>query len=501
MTYLTRRDGRYQYRRRFPADVAAVVGRTEFRKALGTADRKHAMQQAHRLSVEFDRICSEALAEHATEAPVAVAGEAAGYTPPIPYRPMPTKAEAILSAMQEAAQSIARDALESQAKPGWQREFEWRKRMAQAHIDGLMPGEVAIHPAVAAVALESLEAVERGDLQAIRSTLEAERQAPATEQPAAPLPAGVVQAQEFQSALGDYCSRVSPGRAKIIRSLCAQVLEWPATQAEQVQRIMLFCEAKLAAGGKETSVHTQAAGLITVLRELPGWELVKLPRNNATARAVRSGSGMQRDARPPMPLSVLRQMLEVMQDEAAPEDYAAFRLLALYGLRPSELLQEPAGALAEREDVLGGKALVFKAALSGGKNSSARRDLAVHPDDMRLFQRVLKACPLTEGADKVQRDQLLRRRIKSLQGKVQRRLDALGLPVAVREGLSLYGLRHTCADLLRAVGAEHQELQGILGHAAEGSKATSVYGGRQPLNRQRQILDKVRELIDGNPPA
>ena len=38
MSYLTRRDGRYSYRRRFPADVADVVGRVEYRKALGTAD-------------------------------------------------------------------------------------------------------------------------------------------------------------------------------------------------------------------------------------------------------------------------------------------------------------------------------------------------------------------------------------------------------------------------------------------------------------------------------
>lgn len=497
MSYLTRRDGRYQYRRRFPVEVAAVVGRAEFRKALGTADLKQAKQQAHRLSVEFDRICSEAVAGGLPEAPQTAQEQAlpagAGVAQPQPKEP----AEAILAAMQHAAKVIARDALELQGQPRWKQELEWRKQALRAHLQGQMPAQVAIAPAVAAAALRSLEAVEQGDVLALQAALGAGLNVPGNDGRPELQPAGLVHADEFQTALDGYCARVTPGRGKIVRSLCAKVLEWPATQEQQVQRIMLYCEAKLAAGGKETAVHTQAAGLITVLRELPGWESAKLPRNSATARVVRSGSGMQRDARPPMPLSVLRQMLDVFKSDAAPEDFAAIRLLALYGLRPSELLQERSEALAEREDVLGKKALVFKAALSGGKNSSARRDLAVHPGDADLFRQVLRACPIPEGADAVRKAQLLRRRVTSLQGKVQRRLDALGLAERERQGLSLYSLRHLCADLLRAVQADHHELQAIMGHASAGSKATSVYGGRQPLERQRQILDKVREHIDG----
>lgn len=62
MSYLSRRDGRYSYRRRFPSDVASLIGRSEYRKALGTADRTEALKLARVLSVEFDRICEEALA-------------------------------------------------------------------------------------------------------------------------------------------------------------------------------------------------------------------------------------------------------------------------------------------------------------------------------------------------------------------------------------------------------------------------------------------------------
>lgn len=341
-------------------------------------------------------------------------------------------------------------------------------------------------------ALRALEALEKGEVPTLGQG-QAEAQEVQEAQSAAQV--GAVQirttAKQFAKALDGYCDRVSTGRAGIMRKLTSQVLRWPSTQAEQVQRILAFAEAKLAAGNKVSTVHTQAAGLITVLRELPGWEEVKLPRNDPTARAVRKGGQLQADARDAMPTATVRKVLAGLDVRGDAVDAAAARLLVRYGLRPLELLQEGPDALAMREDVMGAKELVFYAGLSGAKNSASRRCLPVHADDAALFRMVLAA--RGEATEK-----RARARIQRLSGAVTRQLR--GEPGK----LSLYSLRHTCADLLRAAGATPDEVGGVLGHTARGSKATAVYGGKAPLGRPRELLAKVRELIEqgsGGPSA
>ncbi|MNG29494.1 hypothetical protein D3C84_1149280 [compost metagenome] len=88
----------------------------------------------------------------------------------------------------------------------------------------------------------------------------------------------------------------------------------------------------------------------------------------------------------------------------------------------------------------------------------------------------------------MQRDRRIRQRVRNV-SRVFNRLLGEG------DGLSLYSQRHTCADLLRAVGATAEEVGGVLGHTAAGAKATSIYGGSQPLDRPRELLEKVRVLI------
>jgi len=59
--YLIRRGARYSFRRRYPNDVATVLGKVEFVQAFGTADRREAEKLARQVSVNFDNICEEAL--------------------------------------------------------------------------------------------------------------------------------------------------------------------------------------------------------------------------------------------------------------------------------------------------------------------------------------------------------------------------------------------------------------------------------------------------------
>lgn len=488
MSYLSRREGRYFYRRRFPVDVAAVVGRAEFRQALGTADRQEALKLARRVSVEFDRICTQAL-EGAQKSPLAAAGTTIQRED---RQPQPTTPEAILSQLRGVVEQATRGAIAA-LHPGqrvassWAKELEWRKVALQAIADGQHPGAEQINPLEAKAAIRALEALERGEVPTLGQD-QGEVQDAQETQPAAHVGSlqhgqGRTTAKQFAKALDGYCARVSTGRAGIMQKLTAQVLRWPSTPAEQVQRILAFAEAKLAAGNKVSTVHTQAAGLITVLRELPGWEEVKLPRNDPTAREVRKGGQLQPDARDAIPVVTVRKVLAGLDARGDAVDAAAARLLVRYGLRPIELLQESPDALAERTDVMGGKELVFNAGLSGAKNSASRRCLPVHADDAALFRKVLAA--RGEATEK-----RARARIKRLSNAVARQLR--GEPGK----LSLYSLRHTCADLLRAAGATPDEVGGVLGHTARGSKATAVYGGKAPLGRPRELLAKVRDLLE-----
>lgn len=473
MSYLTRRDGRYSYRRRFPAEVAQIIGRVEYRKALGTADRGEALRLAHFVSVEFDRICSEAL-----ESP-------AGSALPITETTQAQTAAEVLNNLNAVVRTFTVNITERMQSSGWQSELKWRRANLEALANGTVLPGLDIHPVTALAMRKALDDTLAGNPPRFDSApLEpAEKAVPAATSAAA----GTVTEVEFQAVLDDYCEGVGPSRVSKMRSLTRRVLAWPGTQTEQLDRVMLYCAERLDAGGKATSVHGDAAGLVTVLRRVPGWQSIALPKAGAVARAVRSGGGMNVNQRSSIPLE---RMLSIHAEvkRQVPVHHATVVLLARYGLRPGELLQEGPEALGYRVDILGNRELVFKAALSGGKNAASRRDLPVHADDAPLFRAVLLGLGLSADATPVERDRRVRRRVQNASGVFRRLLGG-------EEGLSLYSQRHTLADLLRAVGATTDEVGAILGHTPAGSKATSIYGGSQPLDRPRELLAKVREWI------
>lgn len=475
MSYLSRRDGRYSYRRRFPSDVANLIGRSEYRKALGTADRAEALKLSRVLSVEFDRICEEALAGDASRA-------TEGAPTPTPGQPTATD---VLASLDSVVRTVTLDLVERMQRPGWQAHAETQQIALRAHVQGQMPPGVQMHPMVAKAALNAVERVLAGDPMPVR-----------VERVPVSIPVADTASQDgshtagaFEEVLTEYCTGVGPGRASKVRGLAARILTWPSTADAQLERIMQHCAERLAAGGRASSVHVDAAALVTVLKRLPGWGGLALPKTGTVAKAVRAGAGMGKDQRDPIPLE---QMLEIHKaiKEQVPAHYPAAILLARYGLRPGELLQEGPGALCERVDILGKRELVFRAALSGGKNAASRRDLPVHPDDKPLFKAVLAGLDLAPDCSRAVRNRRIRLRVHHLSRVFRRFLgDA--------PTLTLYSQRHSCADLLRAVGATTEEVGGILGHAPAGSKATSIYGGSQPLDRPRELLAKVREFLPG----
>ncbi|VVO81055.1 hypothetical protein PS900_01815 [Pseudomonas fluorescens] len=474
MSYLARRDGRYSYRRRFPADVAALIGRNEYRKALGTADRSEALRLSHAVSVEFDRICDAALA--------APAEPAHRSTETAAVKTQAQTAAEVLNNLNAVVRGFTLNITERMQSSGWQSELGWRRANLDALANGTVLPGLDIHPVEARAMLRALDDTLAGNPPRF--------DAPAPGGAAAPAAAtagDTVTEAVFQSVLDDYYEGVGPSRVSKIKSLTRRVLAWPSTQAEQLERVMQYCAERLEAGGKATSVHGDAAALITVLRRVPGWQSITLPRAGAVARAVRSGGGMNVNQRDSIPLDRMLNLHTEMKRQV-PVHHSTVVLLARYGLRPGELLQEGPEALGYRVDILGNRELVFKAALSGGKNAAARRDVPVHADDAGMFREVLAGLGLAKDATPVQRDRRIRQRVRNV-SRVFNRLLGEG------DGLSLYSQRHTCADLLRAVGATAEEVGGVLGHTAAGSKATSIYGGSQPLDRPRELLEKVRALI------
>ncbi|EFW81300.1 DUF6538 domain-containing protein [Pseudomonas savastanoi] len=467
MSYITRRDGRYSYRRKFPKSVAAAVGRAEYRKALGTADRSEALKLARAVSVEFDRIC---------EAAVAGLPQSENTASGVPSQ----SAADVLSSLDAVVRSFTLDVVDRMSRSNWRTEVEWRKQALEAHAQGQMPPGVQMHPVTARAALRALDDILEGNLTQFCAPTPGEAVTAVTT-------GDTITEATFQTVLDDYCEGVGPSRVQKMRSLTRRVLVWPSSQSEQLDRVMLYCAERLEAGGKATSVHGDAAGLITVLRRVPGWQSATLPKVGAVARAVRSGGGMNVNQRESIPLE---QMLNVHAEihRQAPVHHSTVLLLARYGLRPGELLQEGPEALGYRVDILGNRELVFKAALTGGKNAASRRDIPVHADDVELFKEVLGGLDLASDATPVQRDKRIRQRVQNVSRIFSRLLGH-------QEGLSLYSQRHTLADLLREVGATPDEVGGILGHTATGSKATSIYGGKQSLSRPRELLAKVREHI------
>ncbi|MDO9617177.1 MAG: hypothetical protein Q7J43_05785 [Pseudomonas sp.] len=339
MSYLSRREGRYHYRRRYPQAVADLLGKSEFRKALGTADRVDALKLARQVSVEFDRICDEALSPAATATNGTLGVDAPRVDPSAVLRGLQSVVERVtlraVEDMHPATKRVTKD---------WQTELDWQQRAYTLAAQGMPPpGMEAMHPLEAMAAVRAIEAVQSGAPLAVLHGPEPVPEAH-TEQPRT-LQADTRSAAQFNAALDDYCDRVSTGRAGIMRKLCDRVLRWPSTPAQQVQRIMAYAEGKLAAGGAASSAHTQAAGMITVLREVPGWEGISLPKTGATARAIRAGGALQKNARDPMPLDVVKVVQASLEARGDAVDAAAAQLLVRYGLRPIELLQEGPDAL------------------------------------------------------------------------------------------------------------------------------------------------------------
>lgn len=482
--HIFRRTGRYYYRRRYPAAVAAIIGKSEFVKALGTADPAEAARLSRQVGVKFDAACADALLRLVKTAPE---------TSPPPNRPEDIAndkdvAKRVLDGLPEIIARITNSVIAEQAlnKDGWAYTVDWQRRALQAHVDGQMPANIAMHPLEARTALDALEAAARGEpLSYCQDANNSSHNGQSRAATPTSAPMGQLDAKLFRAAHADYAIGKSTRRAAMAERLASRMLSFPCDRTAAVASISKWCHDELSKDKSPSSVRTEASAVVALLKYVPGWHDFDLPKVGLLKKL--KGAGRARaDARAPMSLAQLHDVLRALPRHLPRNGgywHATLLLCALYGFRPGELLQAGQEALQERTDVFDGVSLVFQVGLNGAKNSASKRALPV-PHELRpLFELALStgSCNSETARTRVERLNQLTKK-------------ALG---AQKAELSLYSVRHLFADVARSCNYTEEQFGPVMGHSKSAS-ITRVYGGKAPLDFQAEVLMAVRHKLFPN---
>jgi integrase len=481
--YLIRRNGRYSYRRRYPSEVAEVIGRTEFVKALGTADRTEAARLARQVSVKFDNECESALRTIA-ETPAEAFEPTDEKTPHLSNSDV---TQSVLSRLPGIIRMATEFVIAEQAQnTRWKHIVSLQRRALEAHIAGEMPVSIAMHPLEARTALKAIDAAVRGEpMKFPTGHLKPAETIPETMPGACPTHSQNLCQRDFEAALAEYAHGKSHRRKMLAHRQAMRVLHLPCTHQQAVAAISNWCKDALTAGKKPSSVWTEASSVIALLKYVPGWHAFAVPKVGEL-KQLRGAGAARRDARAPMPVPTLHRVLRSLPLHL-PRDgeywHAVVLVCALYGLRPGEVLRCGAESLQERETVFGGKQLIYRVGLHGAKNLSSERDLPVPPDLRGLFQLALsrKQCNPETAKTRVDRINVLVRKAQG-EGAVLH---------------SMYSIRHLFADIARTCGFADAEIGPIMGHKAR-SGITSVYGGAGTLENESRLLRAVQAKLFPN---
>lgn len=481
--YLIRRGARYSYRRRYPTDVAAVLGRTEFVQALGTSDPVEAARLSRRVSVEFDDACAEALAK-AGGSPL-LSPEKQGNEPTTTRHS--DVASDVIASLPEVIRTVTQLIIsEQQRNPrGWRDEVAWRKKALKGHINGEMPSEIQMHPLKAIAALKAIEAIETGQpMHAPEQRLN-----PPEDTESVEFRGGMqhrneslLSKKQLEVAFTEYSQGKSRRRMLVARRCVSKCLTLPCNEAEARASITSWCSTELIRGKKPSAVWTEVSAVVALLKFVPGWDSFRLPKIGEI-RALKGAGKARKDARHPMPVPILKDVIHELPSHlprSGEHWHAALLLCALYGFRPGELLQSGPQSLIERVDIMGKSRLVFRVGVDGAKNESSKRDVPV-PDYLEpVFRLALRqgACIPETTRTRVQR---LNRIVRQTLG-------------TKHPELSLYSVRHTFTDVGRACGYSDEELGPLLGHVSKAT-ITSIYGGKAPLDKQAEILLSVQNKL------
>jgi integrase len=475
--FVVRRAGRYSYRRRYPKDIATIIGKVEFTKALGTSDPKEAARLAHIVTVEFDRVCANAQASSVQPA-----------TEPAPTAPAHELSNAelttnLLDSLPGIMRSITQSVLANQMKnpDGAKVDIEWRRRAAMDHLEGRVPYGYNIPPMHVHAMLKALDLIEAGtpfDFQYPASDTNAPVSDGKTNTPAdEPSLTDTV----LETALQDYSHGVSHRRFELAKRCIKKCIRIPCGKAEAKVSIASWCVSELRKK-TESSVSTEVSAIISLLKFVPGWDDFALPKLKALRPLIGAGKA-RKDARSPVPVPLLQKVIKELPQHLPNKGehwHAALILCSIYGFRPGELLQSGEEALMNRADIMGDTELIFRIGIAGAKNEASKRDVPV-PDHLEQLFRIA----LRKGASKSE----------TTRTRVERLNRMFGKGIGERGGkITLYSVRHTFADVARSCGYNESEFGPLMGHQ-HNLGITGIYGGKQPLDKQREILSKVQGAI------
>lgn len=482
--YLIRRNGRYSYRRRYPNEVAAILGKSEFVKALGTADPKEAARLARKVSVRFDDECDAALASLARNASMPSARPAEGCATPSDSDVAKSVIDRLPGIIRTVTESVIAE--QERNRGGWMNSLSWRKESLRAHIACQMPVEIAMHPLIARKALDAIEAAERGEpLVMTADDRPSMKSVPSTEPAVADAHVLALNQEQLEVALAEYGIGKSHRRKTMARRQAQAMLSLPCSQNEAIAMVTAWCKAALSKGKKPSSVWTEASAVNALLKYVPGWHQFSVPKVGEL-RQLRGAGKARRGARASMPVGVLHQLLRAMPSyvpRGGEYWHAVLLLCALYGLRPGELLGAGQDALQEVETIWSTPQLVFRVGLTGAKNESSRRDLPVPTELRPLFELALSRQQRNSETTRTRVDTL-----NSLVGKAQGEAE-------VRH--TMYSVRHLFADIARDCGYSEAQFGPLMGHKSA-SGITAIYGGTSTLESERTILQAVQHKLFPN---
>lgn len=476
--YLFRRGARYSFRRRYPNDVAAVLGKVEFVKALGTADRREAEKLARQVNVHFDNICEEALLTLAKSTAQPSAPKTEGNVSPTDENLAKSVLDRLPGIIRTVTESVIAEQTRNRA--GWADVISWQKKALKAHIAGQMPAGIAMLPVEARTALKAINAAARGEPLELAPSDTSTPPAPRSAIPP------VVEARPFtvdrlqlDKAFEEYAIGKSHGRKAMARRHALRVLPLPCTQDEAIAAITSWCTIRLDSGKKESTVWTEASAVISLLKSVPDWHTFTVPKIG-TLRRLKGAGAARKDARDSIPVPALHNALRNLPTHL-PRDgaywHAVLLLCALYGMRPSEILRAGTESLQEQDTVWGTKQLIFKVGLSGAKNSASQRNLPVSEELRPLFRLALSRGECNSETGKSRGDKL-NVLLRKAQGET-------------KASHTLYSIRHLFADVARSCGYSDAAFGPIMGHKST-SGITAVYGGAGTLDNERAILGAVQ---------
>jgi integrase len=479
--FLVRRTGRYSYRRRYPTEVAALLGRSEFVKALGTADPKEAARLARAVAVAFDQACEDALrkaAHSVSEAVATVGGESVRRTDR-------EVAKGVLDSLPGIMRAVTESVIAEQVRneKAWRDDVAWRRRATLAHIAGEMPPGIQMNPVLARGVLRALDAAASGEPIAFDNSSPLQDVVRVSvRDDSIGQPNGVLTRDAFDLALLSYGREKSSRRKQVARRCAEHALSLPCTQQEAIKSITHWCTTELAREKKPASVWTEASAVISLLKFVPGWHAFNVPKVG-DLRSLRGAGRSRKESKAPMPVALLHKVLRALPEHLPRNGnywHATLLLCALYGFRPGELLQSGVESLQSRTDLFGQKRLVFKVGLNGAKNDASKRDLPVNEELLPLFK-----LALSQGACI---PETTRTRVERLNKLVKKACGSEG------HGLTLYSIRHTFADVARACKYTDAQFGPIMGHTSTAG-ITASYGGSESLEQVEEILSAVKLML------